>query len=140
MATKRLELFAYLLRERRDADRLTKRRLARSIDGLTRKSPRDEFQEDYIRRAGIGLSTHPKEIKDAKAEPVHVAIARADTTTPTYLVSLVCPLCGGKIRVDEYIDRGDPTQIQFWGYCGRCDTFKVYIVSFFAMLYAMTNL
>ena len=78
-ATKRLELFAYLLRERRDADRRTKRTPARSIDWLTRKPPRDEFRREYIRRKGVGPSTHPKEIEDAKTERPDAAIARTDT-------------------------------------------------------------
>ena len=137
-ATMRLELFAYLLRQRRDADRRTKQTPVRSIDGLIRK-PRNEFHWDYIRRKGVGLSTHPKEIEDPKTEPVPAAIARTDTAAITYRTSMSCPICGSKIRVDKYIDRHDPTQIQLWGYCGRCDTFKVYIVSFFAMLYALAN-
>ena len=78
-ATMRLELFAYLLRQRRDADRLTKRARARSIDWLMRRPPRDEFRRNYIRRKGKGfyetytdhnglvrgmLGTHPEEIED----------------------------------------------------------------------------
>jgi hypothetical protein len=134
MATKRLELFAYLLRERRDADRLTKRSPARSIDGLIEKPPRDEFREKYIRRKGVGPKTHPAEIEDARIERPDAAIALADTATATYLTSRFCPVCGEKIQLEEIIDATDPTQAQFWGFCPLCDTIKVYIANLKAMM------
>jgi hypothetical protein len=133
-ATARLELFAFLLRERRDADRVTKRTPARNLDRLARRPPRDEFQEEYIRRNGVGLGTHPKEIKDPTTEPVYASIARADTATATYLTTRFCPICGGKIQLEEIIDATDPTQAQFWGVCPVCDTIKVYVANLNAMM------
>lgn len=133
-ATTRLELFAYLLRQRRDADRLTKRTPAGRITRLTRSLPRDEFHWDYIRQKSVGSSTHPKEIEDAQAEPVHAAIARTDPGLPTYLRSRFCPICGGKIQLEEIIDATDLTRARFWGFCPVCDTNKVYVANLHAMM------
>ena len=132
-ATTRLELFAYLLRQRRDADRRTKQTPVRSIDGLIRK-PRNEFHWDYIRRKGVGLSTHPKEIEDAKTERPDAASARTDMPEITPLTSEFCPVCGSKIEVDEPIDLTDTTRALFWGVCLRCDTLKVYVANLNAMM------
>jgi hypothetical protein len=128
-ATTRLELFAYLLRERRDADRLAKRRSARSIDWLTRKPPRDEFREEYIRQKSVGSSTHPKEIEDTKTEQPDAAIARTDMPEITPLTSEFCPICGSKIEVDKPIDLTDTTRALFWGLCPLCDNLKVYVAN-----------
>ena len=132
-ATMRLELFAYLLRQRRDADRRTKQTPVRSIDGLIRK-PRNEFHWDYIRRKGVGSSTHPKEIEDAKTERPDAASARTDMPEITPLTSEFCPVCGSKIEVDEPIDLTDTTRALFWGVCLRCDTLKVYVANLNAMM------
>ena len=128
-ATKRLELFAYLLRERRDADRRTKRGSPRSIHWLTRKPPRNEFREEYIRQKSVGPSTHLKEIEDPNTEPVHAAIARTDTRSVTYLASPFCPECGAKIQLEEIIDAKDITDARFWGFCPACDTIEIYIAN-----------
>ena len=133
-ATTRLELFAYLLRQRRDADRLTKRTPAGSMTAMMAKPPEDEFDQEYIRRKSESPTKCPEHIEDPKAEPVHAASARTDLGSPTYLRARVCPVCGGKIQLEEVIDATDLTQARFWGFCPVCDTNKVYIANLNAMM------
>ncbi len=128
-ATKRLELFAYLLRQRRDADRLAKRTPAASIDKSTRKPVRDQCDDEYIRRKGVGLGRHSSEFTVPKAERPDAAIARTDVPEITPLTSEFCPICGSKIEVDEPIDLTDTTRAQFCGLCPLCDTIKAYVAN-----------
>ena len=57
-----------------------------------------------------------------------------DLGSPTYLRSRSCPICGGKIQLEEIIDATDPTQARFWGFCKVCDTIKVYVANLNAMM------
>ena len=128
-ATKRLELFAFVVRRRRDADRLTKRTPAGSIDKLMWKPPRGEFEDEYIRRKGVRLETHSKEITATKTKWHDAVTARTDIREITHLTSEFCPDCGSKIELDEPIDLTDTTRALFWGLCPLCDTIKAYVAN-----------
>ena len=129
-----LGIYTVLDRGRRDADRRIKE--LEDAPGVASFDGQDELAQDEsgdpdedIRRK-TDVTTHPEYIPDLREKESWEEVASIDLGEPIMLTSLRCPACRELLQCDgdEPVDRSNPDQPSFWGFCRRCDTRKRYAV------------